>query len=52
MTHRSGTGRPGLSRMFRGFMNYRVVSLMGTLIPRIPGINKGDVAFFFGRVEF
>jgi hypothetical protein len=26
--------------------------LMGTLIPRIPGINKGDVAFFFGRVEF
>jgi Antimicrobial peptide resistance and lipid A acylation protein PagP len=33
-------------------VRYRVVSLMGTVIPRIPGINKGDVAFFFGRVEF
>jgi len=25
---------------------------MGTLIPRIPDVNKGDVAFFWGRYEF
>jgi len=25
---------------------------MGTLIPRLPGLNDGDVAFFWGRYEF
>jgi palmitoyl transferase len=33
-------------------VRYRQVSIMGTLLPRVPGINKGDVAFFWGRVEF
>lgn len=33
-------------------VRYRQASLMGTVIPRIPGLNKGDVAFFWGRYEF
>jgi palmitoyl transferase len=27
-------------------------SVMGALIPRIPDVNKGNVAFFWGRYEF
>ncbi len=34
-------------------VRYRKASLMGTIIPRLPGLNDGDVAFFFwGRYEF
>lgn len=33
-------------------IRYRRTSIMGTFIPRIPGLNDGDVAFFFGRYEF
>jgi len=33
-------------------MRYRRTSFLGTFIPRIPGLNDGDVAFFFGRYEF
>jgi hypothetical protein len=35
-----------------GSIRYRNASVMGTVIPRIPGLNKGDVAFFWGRYEF
>ena len=35
-----------------GSVRYRRVSAMATFIPRVPGINKGDVAFFWGRYEF
>jgi hypothetical protein len=33
-------------------VRYRKASVMGTIIPRIPGLNDGDVAFFWGRYEF
>ncbi|GGD54802.1 antimicrobial peptide resistance and lipid A acylation PagP [Caballeronia grimmiae] len=33
-------------------VRYRRTSFLGTFIPRIPGLNDGDVAFFFGRYEF
>ncbi len=33
-------------------VRYRKASIMGTFIPRIPGLNDGDVAFFWGRYEF
>jgi len=33
-------------------LRYRNASLMGTFIPRIPGVNEGDVAFFWARYEF
>jgi hypothetical protein len=33
-------------------LRYRKASVMGTIIPRIPGLNDGDVAFFWGRYEF
>jgi hypothetical protein len=35
-----------------GSVRYKKASLMGTFIPRIPGLNDGDVAFFWGRYEF
>ncbi|WP_321791942.1 antimicrobial peptide resistance and lipid A acylation PagP [Caballeronia sp. J97] len=35
-----------------GSVRYQRASVMATFIPRIPGINKGDVAFFWGRYEF
>jgi palmitoyl transferase len=33
-------------------LRYRKASVMATLLPRLPGINAGDVAFFWGRYEF
>jgi hypothetical protein len=33
-------------------VRYGKASLMGTIIPRIPGLNDGDVAFFWGRYAF
>ncbi|PMS18888.1 antimicrobial peptide resistance and lipid A acylation PagP [Trinickia dabaoshanensis] len=33
-------------------LRYRKLSAMGTLIPRLGGLNKGDVAFFWMRYEF
>jgi len=33
-------------------LRYGRALLMGTLIPRLPGLNDGDVAFFWGRYEF
>jgi len=33
-------------------VRYRKASIMATLLPRLPGINVGDVAFFWGRYEF
>jgi palmitoyl transferase len=33
-------------------IRYRKLSAMGTLIPRLGGLNKGDVAFFWMRYEF
>lgn len=35
-----------------GSVRYRRASVMATIIPRIPGLNDGDVAFFWGRYEF
>ncbi|SIT40534.1 Phospholipid:lipid A palmitoyltransferase [Paraburkholderia piptadeniae] len=35
-----------------GSIRYRKASVMGTFIPRIPGVTKGDVAFFWSRYEF
>jgi hypothetical protein len=35
-----------------GSLRYQRASIMATFIPRIPGINKGDVAFFWTRYEF
>jgi hypothetical protein len=35
-----------------GSLRYGKASVMGTIIPRIPGLNDGDVAFFWGRYEF
>jgi palmitoyl transferase len=33
-------------------VRYRKASIMATFIPRVPGLNDGDVAFFWGRYEF
>lgn len=33
-------------------LRYRKLSAMGTFIPRLGGLNKGDVAFFWARYEF
>lgn len=33
-------------------VRYRRLSAMGTFIPRLGGLNKGDVAFFWARYEF
>ncbi|MGG1944461.1 antimicrobial peptide resistance and lipid A acylation PagP [Trinickia sp. NRRL B-1857] len=33
-------------------IRYRKLSAMGTLIPRLGGLNKGDVAFFWMRYAF
>jgi len=35
-----------------GSVRYRRASVMATIIPHIPGLNDGDVAFFWGRYEF
>jgi hypothetical protein len=35
-----------------GSVRYRSASLMATLIPRIGGLNRGDVMFIWGRYEF
>lgn len=35
-----------------GSIRYRRASVMATIIPRIPGLDDGDVAFFWGRYEF
>ena len=35
-----------------GSIRYRRASVMATIIPHIPGLNDGDVAFFWGRYEF
>lgn len=33
-------------------IRYAKASVMGAFIPRIPGVSKGDVAFFWARYEF
>lgn len=33
-------------------LRYRNASIMATVLPRLPGINAGDVAFFWGRHAF
>jgi hypothetical protein len=33
-------------------LRYGKASAMGTVVPRIPGVNKGNVGFFWGRYEF
>ncbi|SAL67308.1 hypothetical protein [Caballeronia humi] len=35
-----------------GSMRYRQTSILATFIPRLPGANKGVVAFFFGAYAF
>ena len=35
-----------------GSIRYRSTSVMATIIPHIPGLNDGNVAFFWGRYEF
>jgi palmitoyl transferase len=35
-----------------GSLRYQKASIMATFIPRVPGVSKGDVAFFWARYQF